>query len=71
MKVVQGSDDPIWVQVWGDLSQTVKVLISDSGFNAGETQQKILGDFVGQIYKVCIYKLDENKKLSLEFLSLE
>jgi len=71
MKITQGSDDPTWVQIWGDLGKTVRVLMSESGFNAGETQVKVLGDYVGKVYKVGIFKLDDNKKLGLDMISVE
>lgn len=45
--------------------------MSESGFNAGETQVKVLGDYVGKVYKVGIFKLDDNKKLGLELISVE
>jgi hypothetical protein len=56
MKVNQGCDDPIWVQISGDVGKTPKILITDSGFSNGETLVKFLGDYVGTIFKVAFTK---------------
>jgi hypothetical protein len=42
----------MWIQVYGNKGKTQRILLTDVGFEVGDSVTKFLGDYVGTVFKV-------------------
>jgi hypothetical protein len=55
--VKTGCKDPMWITIYGNAGTTITQVLTDHGMTAGAYKTELLGDFVGDMFKVKVDKV--------------
>lgn len=55
--VKTGCKDPMWITIFGNAGTTITQVLTDHGMTPGAFQADLLGDFVGDIFKIKVDKV--------------